>query len=58
MTGYADPDTQFRILGGDFINRVYVPTGTPCDVLCDDPFAGPGPDGLCSEVPLRAECVL
>jgi hypothetical protein len=45
-----DPTVQFRLQGDAFENRVFVPTGTACDTLCDDPFAGPGPNGLCSEV--------
>ena len=58
VTSYTDDlNIQFRLNGGDFANRVYVPPNTPCDVLCDDPFAGPGPNGLCSEVPLAYTCV-
>lgn len=50
VAGQGDPSVQFRLTGADFENRVFVPTGVSCDVLCDDPFAGPGPNGLCSEV--------
>jgi hypothetical protein len=50
VAGQGDPSVQFRLTGADFENRVFVPTGVTCDVLCDDPFAGPGPEGLCSEV--------
>jgi len=45
-----DPNIQFRLTGADFENRVFVPTGVACDTLCDNPYAGPGPEGLCSEV--------
>ncbi|ETN38872.1 uncharacterized protein HMPREF1541_06913 [Cyphellophora europaea CBS 101466] len=50
VAGQGDPSVQFRLTGADFENRVFVPTGVSCDVLCDDPYAGPGPNGLCSEV--------
>jgi hypothetical protein len=50
VAGSGDPSVQFRLTGADFENRVFVPTGVACDVLCNDPYAGPGADGLCSEV--------
>lgn len=55
---YYDDSTwygQFRLSSGsDYVNRVYVATGTPCDVLCDDPWGDPNDSsyGMCSEVPL------
>ena len=51
-TGNPEPSVQFRLNGADFENRVFVPTGIACDTLCNDPYAGPGPKGLCSEVVL------
>ena len=50
--GNPGPSVQFRLNGADFENRVFVPTGVACDTLCNDPYAGPGPKGLCSEVML------
>lgn len=47
--------TQFRLQSGsDFVNRVYVATGTPCDTLCDNPYGDPNDpvNGMCSEIPL------
>ncbi|OXV10989.1 hypothetical protein Egran_01252 [Elaphomyces granulatus] len=51
-----DVKKQFRLEMPNYEFLVFVPVKTPCNLLCDNPFGGPGT--LCSEVQEHNECTV
>jgi hypothetical protein len=51
-----DVHKQFRLNIPNYEFLVFVPVNTPCDLLCDNPFGGPGT--LCTEVEEHKECAV